>query len=603
MADNLISRKLAAVFYADVAGYSRLTGVDEEGTHRRVMAMLDYTTETIGSHGGNVLRYAGDAVLAEFTSVVAAVNAAAAIQSELATRNCDVPPDERAQIRIGVNIGDVIQDRGEIYGDGVNLAARLEAAAEPGGCCISSAVHDQIEGKIDIIFQDGGHVEMKNIAKPVRVYHWRPLSDQVPVTPQSATPLPGVGGVNAPDKNLAPGAELKRDLPNKPAIAVLPFDNMSSDPEQEFFADGLTEDIITELSRFPGLFVIARNSTFSYKGKPLRVQDVCRELGVHYAVEGSVRRAGNRVRVNVQLIAAEGENHIWAERYDRELTDIFDLQDEITQTIVATLPGRVESADVARLERKPPESMAAYDYVMRGKIHHHRVTAEDNIQALSMFRKAIDLEPGLAQAHAWLSCTIGQTMGKFGGDRDVLMPECRKEVEAAKSFDENDTDCNRILCEFGFMDRNWDDAAYYHDRAYRLNPNDPRVVAQRGDLMTRLGDGDEGVRWIETAMRLDPFCANNWVHILGRAHYMRERYEDAIAAFRRIANPRPAYLADMAACYARLGNDALVTQHCNAALAAEPALSVETYLSGYGLKEERDREHIGEGLKMAGLPA
>ncbi len=298
MSKNTVSRKLTAILYADVAGYSRLTGDDELGTHRRVMGALDFATEAIRSGGGSVLRYAGDAILAEFSSVVAVANASIAIQTELQSRNRDIPEHQQVCLRIGINVGEVLEDRDEIFGEGVNIAARLEASAQPGGICVSAAAHEQIVGKVDAAFEDGGFEEFKNIAKPVHVYYWRP--GMVATGEQAAT---------VPTRS-APALV----LPDKPSIAVLPFDNMSTDPEQVFFADGISEDIITELSKFRSLFVIARNSSFAFKGQAIDIKEISKKLGVRYIVEGSVRRSGKRVRITAQLIDAVDDKHLWAER-------------------------------------------------------------------------------------------------------------------------------------------------------------------------------------------------------------------------------------------------------------------------------------------------
>ena len=321
MSEATATRKLTAILYADVAGYSRLTGNDELGTHRKVMDTLDFAAETISSNGGSVLRYAGDAILAEFSSVVAAVDVAARIQGELYRRNSAIPDDDKVQIRIGINLGEVLQDRGEIYGEGVNVAARLEATAQPGGLCISRLVYDQVQGKIGLEFSDQGMVELKNIQHPIQIFSWKPAQ----ISESSAA----AGNVESKSGSAATSS------PRHTTIAILPFDNMSGDSEQEYFSDGITEDIITELSRYNELDVMARNSSFFYKDKTTKIQDIGRELGVNYVVEGSVRKAGNRVRVTVQMIETESGAHVWAERYDRELEDIFAVQDEMTQAIVA----------------------------------------------------------------------------------------------------------------------------------------------------------------------------------------------------------------------------------------------------------------------------
>lgn len=372
MSDTKVSRKLTTVFYADIAGYSRLTGADEEGTHQRVMESLDFTAETIKTEGGNVLRYAGDAVLAEFTSVVAAINASYTIQTKLHVKNHGIPDDKKVLIRIGINLGDVMEDRGEIFGDGVNLAARLESTAIPGGVCISSSVYEQIDGKTEMAFGDGGSKLFKNIAKPVHIYHWHPDRLTSPIDIFAASP-------NAPVAPSDKAQSLGRR--QKPSIAVLPFTNMSGDPEQEYFSDGISEDIITDLSKVSGLFVIARNTAFTYKGQNVDLSKVSRELGVRYVLEGSVRKIGNRVRITAQLIDGETNGHIWAERYDRDLEDIFSVQDDVTDQIVAGLRVHVSDSERQRMVKKDTDNLEAYDYVLRGRELFLKFTPDGNRQA------------------------------------------------------------------------------------------------------------------------------------------------------------------------------------------------------------------------------
>ncbi len=359
MAEKHVTRKLAAIFYADVAGYSRLTGEDEEGTHRLLSAYLDAITASIEKHYGTVLHFAGDAVLADFTTVSDALSCAVNTQHDLKDRNNDLPDNRKVQFRVGVNLGEVIVDRGEIYGDGVNVAARLEGLADPGGICISATVYDAIGTKLPFDYEFLGEQSVKNIEKPVRAYSVR-------LKPGAVLPAPSIRKTGwstrrlivataaavvlaiavvvlgwlqpwQPDVEPASVAKMAFPLPDKPSIAVLPFTNLSGDPEQEYFADGMTDDLITDLSKISGLFVIARNSTFTYKGKPVKVQRVAEELGVRYVLEGSVRRAGNKVRINVQLIDATTGGHLWADRYDRTLDDIFALQDTITGKVVQAL--------------------------------------------------------------------------------------------------------------------------------------------------------------------------------------------------------------------------------------------------------------------------
>ena len=373
-----VQRRLAAILSADVAGYSRLMGADEAGTLERLKALrAEVVDPVIAAHDGRIVKLMGDGALVEFASVVGAVECAVEVQRGLSERTAGEPEDQRIVFRIGVNLGDVIIDGDDIYGDGVNVAARLQEIAEPGGVCISGSVFDQVKGKVEAGFEDLGDQRVKNIAEPVRAYRW---SDAI-AAPARAAPLA---------------------LPDKPSIAVLPFVNMSGDPEQEYFSDGITEDIITELSRFPTLFVIARNSSFHFKGKAVKVSEIGRDLGVQYVVEGSVRKVGNRVRVTAQLVEAMSGNHLWAERYDRELEDIFEVQDEVAHTVAATVSGRLDDAGAERARRRPTEDLAAYDLFLRAYQHVHRWTRADLAAARPLLEKALDLDPNIARAHAYL---------------------------------------------------------------------------------------------------------------------------------------------------------------------------------------------------------
>ena len=361
MAENNIQRRLAAILSADVVGYSRLMAADETGMLGRLKDLRrDVIDPIIAAHSGRIVKLMGDGALVEFASVVDAVTCSVEVQKAVSADQAGAPDDERLELRIGINLGDIIVEGDDIYGDGVNVAARIEALATSGGVCISRSARDQVRDKLDFKLEDLGEVEVKNIPRPIRVFR---------VSVDGTTP--------AVTAALAPQAEATA-LSDKPSIAVLPFENMSGDPEQEFFADGLTEDILTDLSRFRGLFVISRNSSFVYKGKATNLQEVAKDLRVQYVVEGSVRKAGNRVRITVQLIDAKSDRHIWAERYDRDLEDIFAVQDEVTSAIVATLPGRIDAATQERAERKQPENMAAYEFVMAGKVLHHRSKRADN---------------------------------------------------------------------------------------------------------------------------------------------------------------------------------------------------------------------------------
>jgi len=380
LASERVERRLTAILAADVAGYSRLTGLDEEGTHVQLQDHLRTLIDPkITEHRGRVVKNTGDGMLAEFSSVVDAMRCALDVQRGMAERNVNVPQGKRIEFRIGINVGDIIIDRGDIFGDGVNVAARLEGLAEPGGICVSDDAYRQLRDKLDIVFDDAGEQNLKNIKRPVRVFR---VKDRVAAAEQRPTLV----------------------LPDKPSIAVLPFQNLSADPEQEYFADGVVEDITMALSLFRWLFVIARNSSFTYKGRAVDVKQIGRELGVRYVLEGSVRKAGNRIRIAGQLIDAETGAHLWADRFDGALEDMFDLQDHVTSSVVGAIAPKLESEDIKRATRKPTENLDAYDYYLRGLAKARYWNRVANSEALQLFCKAIELDPRLACAYgmaAW----------------------------------------------------------------------------------------------------------------------------------------------------------------------------------------------------------
>ena len=449
MSDQVPRRRLAAILAADVVGYARLIEADEAGT---LAALKGRRTEIlqplVGKHHGRVVKLMGDGTLVEFASAVNAVQCATELQDAMAAANADVPEDSRILLRVGINLGDVIVEGGDLYGDGVNIAARLEGLADPGGVFVSEAVFTHVRGKVAIGFEDLGERQLKNVTKPVRVYRLQPD-----------------GAVTKSRSHLA--------LPDKPSIAVLPFTNMSSDPEQGYFADGVVEEIITALSRIRGLFVIARNSSFAYKGRPVDVKQVGREPGVRYVLEGSMRKALSRVRIAGQLIDTSTGAHLWADRFDSALEDIFDLQDQVTASVVGAISPKIEQAEIERARRKPTESLDAYDYFLRGMASLHQGTRESIDEALRLFYRSIERDPVFASAHGMATWCYG--LRKWNGwtaDQAQEMTKCARLARQAVALSKDDA---VALCTGGFALAFYvgdvPDGAAFIDQALALNPN------------------------------------------------------------------------------------------------------------------------------------
>ena len=526
-----MERRLAAILSADVVGYSRLMGEDEAGTLERLKSLRrELVQPGITERKGRIVKLMGDGLLAEFPSVVEAVQCAADIQRSMIGREADLPNERRIKLRIGVNLGDIIVEGSDIYGDGVNVAARLEALADPGGICISGKVYEEVRNKLPTAFEDLGEQEVKNIAEPVRVYRLASGSPQDGPPTHPAEPLP---------------------LPDKSSIAVLPFTNMSGDPEQEYFSDGITEDIITELARFSSLFVIARNSSFQYKGRSPKIQDVGHELGVHYVVEGSVRRASNRVRITAQLIEAATGNHVWAERYDRELEDIFTVQDEVVREIATAVPGQLEAVAFNRIQQRSDHDLTAYEYVLRGE----RIRNQDwgTPDAIPLFEQAIEADPHCARAYAQLANWHAYSIFAHYAPADEARQLTRSLGEKALQIEPSNPIILAFLAEAYLMVGDLEFARRCIDKAIKINPNHHYVMVFAATVLAWLGEVDEALRWRELHARHDPLSVASAAEMDFEVYFMAERYEDAVATIDRWHSVPPHMLAEAAAAYAQAG--------------------------------------------------
>jgi TolB-like protein/Tfp pilus assembly protein PilF len=582
----MVNRKLVAILAADMAGYSRLMGADEEGTLARLKARLgDIIEPAMAQHRGRIVKTTGDGLLAEFASVVDAVRCAVAMQQAMAKSDAGVADDRRIAFRVGVNLGDVIAEGGDIFGDGVNVAARLQGLAEPGGICVSGIVHDQVQDKLDIAFDDLGDNSVKNIARPVRAYRLR-------LTPRAAPAAIAAGG--------------PPPLPDKPSIAVLPFENMSGDPEQAYFSDGIAEDVITDLSKISGLFVIARNSAFVYRGKAVEIRRVASELGVRYVLEGSVRKAGNRVRVTAQLIDGLSGGHLWGERYDRDLTDIFAVQDEVTQHIVSALSLKLTRDERQRLARKGTENLEAYDCYLKGRELHWQITRESMAQAKPMFERAIALDPGFAAAYANLArCLNIEYLNGWSESPEASQRRAYELALKAVSADAAEPLGHYSLGIVRLWRKEFDPAIAAHEKAIALDPNFAPSYASLGLILHYTGRSAESLDLIATAMRLDPHYPDLYLHFVGQAYFALGRYEEAAAALKRrlVRNPNTdVSRVLLAACYGQLGQTDAARAEWREALKVNPAYSLEQRRRILPYKDPRDFERVVEGLRKAGLP-
>ena len=584
-----MERRLAAILAADVVGYTRLMGADEAGTLQRLSELRqDVLEPLIAAHAGRIVKLIGDGLLVEFASVVGALACAVDWQKRVVEHQSGADEGRRLQFRIGVNLGDVIVESGDIHGDGVNLAARLEAFSEPGGICLSSDAYRQAKGKIEAKFEDLGEHSLKNVAEPVRIY-------------RVAWDYSGHGD--------APQAVEPLSLPDKPSIAVLPFDNMSGDSEQDYFADGMVEEIITALSRLRWLFVIARNSSFAYKGRAVNVKQVGRELGVRYVVEGSVRKAGNRVRITGQLIDTSTGAHLWADRFDGTLEDVFDLQDQVTASVVGAISPKLEQAEIARAKRKPTENLDAYDYYLRGMAFVHEWNKEANSKALQLFYLAIELDPDFASAYGMAARCYSQRKANVWMEDPIR--ETAEIVRLARRAAELGKDDALALCTAGiglaYGAGELDDGAALIDQALALNPNLAWAWIFSGWVKVWGGEPEAAIEHITCAMRLspqDPYLFGMYAGI-ACAHLFVGRHAEALSWARAAIRDRPNML--MANCVnaasaALAGEAKEAEQAMNRVRELDPGLRMSNLESLAPIRRPEDFAAWAEGLRRAGLP-
>jgi TolB-like protein/Flp pilus assembly protein TadD len=577
------TRRLAAIVCMDVAGYSRLMGADEEGTLARLQALQrEVIDPSIAGHRGRLVKTTGDGFLVEFASVVDAVRCAAAIQRQVIERDNGEPETRRIALRIGVNLGDVIAEDGDLHGDGVNVAARLEALAEPGTISLSGAAYEQVRDRVDLVFEDTGEQALKNMARPVHVWCAR------------------IG------TSVAQAVDAPLPLPDKPSIAVLPFANLSNDPDQDYFADGMVEEITTALSRLRWFFVIARNSAFIYKGEPHDVRDVGRELGVRYILEGSVRRSGSHIRVTSQLLDAAAGNAIWSERYDRDLTDIFVLQDEITASVIAAIEPKLIAAEGARAATRQPRGLDAWDQVARGLSHFWRFTANDSASAIAMLRRAVANHPDYAPAHSMLACAllISSYVGwtEPGSERDTAASLAYRAV----ALDDSDPWGHVGLGIVALMGRLPDDAIRYFNAALELNPNFATAAGFVGFTLALDGRTTQALEYFERAMRISPRDPFNSMFLAGTAvvHYLDGRYDQAVRWARRAIELRPEYIGAhriLVASLAQNGEQSATADALAVLRRLAPGISVTLARLSVPYTA-RTVESFVEGLRKAGVP-
>ena len=582
MGEKGFKRKLTAILSADAVEYSRLMRDDEDATVRDLAAHRDLITKIIQQHRGRVVDSPGDNILAEFASVVDAVNAAIKIQKKIKEKNIDIPKDRRMEFRIGINLGDVIEEEKRIYGDGVNIAARVEKLAVAGGICISGTVYEHIKDKISFEYEYLGERTVKNISEPIRLYNISTKSSNV-------------------------SAEEVREIhfPDRPSIAVLPFVNISGDPEQEYFSDGITEDLITDLSKISGLFIIARNSVFTYKGKSVKVQEVSNDLGVRYVLEGSVRKVANRVRITAQLVDATTGGHLWAERYDRDLKDIFAVQDEVTKNIVSAMAVRLTTNEKDHLTRRHTNSLEAYEYALRGLEHYSRYTKEAHGDAQKMLLKAIELDPEYSLAYSRLALIYLHEYTQGWSQDPKSMERAFNLAQNAIAMDDSLPEAHRILGDIYLYRKDLKQARKERERAIALDPNYADGLAGLGEVLIWAGEHDKGITLVKKAMLLNPHHHAWYFFILGAAYLLQERYEDAIEILDRGLIRNPDFIAThlaLATVYGITGRKERCQTEVEEILRISPKFSLKLIKEMIPTSDQTIVDGLIDILREAGLP-
>ncbi len=633
MATEDFKRKLTAILSADVKDYSRLMGEDEEATVRTITAHRKVIASVIQKYRGRVVDSPGDNILAEFVSVVDAVQSAVEIQEVIRAKNAELPDERRMDFRIGINLGDVIQEGERIYGDGVNIAARVEGLADPGGICISGSAYEQIENKLALGYDYIGEHTVKNIVKPIRVYRVPTGPETLQEVTDERRPAPKwqraalavviamlvvAGGVAiwksyrpfTPPTEVASEEKMAFPLPDKPSIAVLPFNNLSGEPEQEYFSDGLTEEIISTLSRVPKLFVIARNSTFTYKGKPVKIRQVAEELGVRYVLEGSVRKAGDEVRINAQLIDATTGHYLWAERYDGKLSDIFALHDRVSREIVEALVVKLTAIEQVQIGRRTTNNVEAYDAYLQGQEHMRRNTRKDTAKAVFYLKKAVELDHNFSQAHALLAGCYARSMFQ-GWDRHLGWTNARflAQKQLHLAMKSPTPTAHRVAASLQMQKLQYEEAITEAERAITLDPNDATSHFWMGRVLIYSGRSAEALEFLKRATRLNPYSPAGYLWNLGLAHFCLGQFEEAVTLLER-AQKRNTKMAPwlLAATYGHLGREQeaadvlaeYIKRRGFKRVTAEKVVTNYPWISH--LKLPSDRIRFANGLYKAGLP-